>query len=616
MLFALGVIGAAAAGLITSKSLTDDYRSTTCSFFEAVDTIEYGNITANWTGINGAAVLLLNLKSLFSANFGNSSYDNSSVSSVTSTSTTLHNTLVTSYGTASPMTVPSANPTPSSATIVPDIIAKAGPLTNAATWYGAIDNERTTYEDAVTNSSTYLEKDLTTVTSNLATYQNNIDTGSERMSGMDRLFAQVDNTFYSITNQGDTIVSHHVRLGLLSMFAIAIGMSSLTLICPICICLFKKRWCNGLVWLAWESLASLMLVCFIIGVVSLVVGIVITQGCDVLYQSVTTSGYLTGVTSFISSDSQYVQYINTCLFGDGDILTSVGVKDTFSVINNVYGELNTLSPYFRSKAGATSVNIPLFETALTNTISGKNLLVTDSSNVDGTTYNLVKMNQISDSNAQGSIQSSTYTSCTSPVQDQWVMNFASCSSGYTDWTSPDNNNIGSKTCLQVPDTVVPATRYAGTGCGAGFTTAVSSYKTSLDSQFTNGAADMNTLKTDLTGTVQTAWDNFADAIYTATDPASELKTNLTEIFTIVSDPSTGLTYNMNCGFFKDSFTNFHNTMCTGLVVTFYQITLSMLILATFACFTSFFLFFFAKYTTVHLEYQPSPNDAQAAKYMA
>ena len=382
------------------------------------------------------------------------------------------------------------------------------------------------------------------------------------------------------------------------MFIAALVMAFLTLVCPIFVCMCQKKCCNSLIFVAWEFFSLIMLIGFVIGVVSLVVGIIATQGCDTMYKSITVEGHINSITQFFSSAADYTQYINTCLTGDGNITATIGIKDAFSTLDAIKTDIDAARPLFQSTNGGDSTSIPLYEAALTNTIDGKYLLVSSTSNTDGTAYNLAALNKLSDYTKSGSTQGCSVS------RDQWVMNTVNCTYSYV-WASPDANdaNLGSPTCLGVDSSVSTTGRYSGkfTSCTSGIETSLDDLRLKIQDQYNDGQSKLGTVKTHLTTTVQSAWDTFKTAIYGVTDPIEALDGDINSVTAIVSDPTAGLYNNWNCSFFHDDMATLNYAMCSGLVVNFYQITLAMLIMATFASIGSLFQFCFAKYMRAVIE---------------
>lgn len=122
LICALGVIGTSAAGIYFSQRFPDNYKQTKCAFFQTMDTIEYGNSTANWVGINGAYNTMATLSSIFNSILSSTYSSATQLAPLDKASPALNTALSGFYSTHQSKTIPSARPG-SSATTTPDIIA-------------------------------------------------------------------------------------------------------------------------------------------------------------------------------------------------------------------------------------------------------------------------------------------------------------------------------------------------------------------------------------------------------------------------------------------------------------------------------------------------------------
>ena len=407
-----------------------------------------------------------------------------------------------------------------------------------------------------------------------------------------------------------------------ALFGFFIGtlvVSILALLCPICVCLCQKKFFNSCIFVASEIFSLIMLIGFVIGGFFVVVGIFSTQVCDTLNQIVYTPGYFNNVSKFLNIDPTYREYISTCLSGNGELASKIGVTDTIDSLNDLQGQIEQARPILQRVGNAESRILPRFKRTLTNAINGKRLLVADTANQDGTAYNLAEFNLLSDSNLPGSTQQADFN-C-QVIRDQWVMNTVNCT--YTTvWTAGDSNtkNLGSNTCLGVDSAVDTSVRYATNSdifstCTTPEAIAndLQDYRIALKNQFDSGKTVLGEVQSDFDKTVQPAWDEFSAAFTGVTAPLTTLEGRVSTIVSLISDPTNGLVNNLNCSFLQNSMRTLDYSMCSGLVVNFYQITLMLLIMAIFACTGSLFKFCFAKYMRTVLEYKDVAADEEYKK---
>lgn len=395
-------------------------------------------------------------------------------------------------------------------------------------------------------------------------------------------------------------------------------MAVLTLICPTAVMITKKPCCNSMVFVAWDAFFWMSFFGFFIGTICLVIGIVLTQGCDVLYNAVNTQHYIENIVGWVPSAASSMQYVDTCLFGDGDLIETLGVTTIFNYLQGIQSSMGASASLWRTAGNPNSEKIPLFSAALANTYDGKYHLVSSTTNTDGTTYNLNQLNLLSDHSRSGSTQSGT-AGCTK-TKDQWVMNTESCT--YTPiWASGDGDSasFGSNICIEINSALVSSNRYTsgtmdtcGQVEGQDIETRLHNWREKLRTQFTDGrstgATGIGSVKADVDGTIKTNNDDFVEKIYLLTDPIRSLNGTIGEILQSVSDPNTGLYYNLNCAFFRYGLRSLQSTMCNGMVNTFLQITLAVMLMSTFGCVGSVFQFTFAKYMRTKLE-----NDKEGPK---
>ena len=123
MICALGVIATSASGIVFAGRLPENYQQTSCAFFKALDSIEYGNASVKWAGIYYTVNNMTTLSSKFTSSFTSSTYDSTTpLATLTTASngvTTALNNHITSY---SSVVVDTANPSGGSNTVAPDII--------------------------------------------------------------------------------------------------------------------------------------------------------------------------------------------------------------------------------------------------------------------------------------------------------------------------------------------------------------------------------------------------------------------------------------------------------------------------------------------------------------
>ena len=360
-----------------------------------------------------------------------------------------------------------------------------------------------------------------------------------------------------------------------------------------------------MIFAAWESFFCMSFIGFIVGTIALVIGIVMSQGCDVMYKVVTEKDYVNGILGWADVSTEYSDYIGTCLFDDGDIIGKLGVTHIFDSLYTIQENIDASSSLFQTAGNPNSIAIPQFSTVLDNTISGKYLFVAEPTNSDGTAYNLKNFNLLADHSLSGSTQ----TGCTVSM-DQWVMNKINCTYSSVWDASAGNNdgyNLGSKTCIEVPSTISSDNRYSIPDYSSCTSTTIEAslkdYRTALQNQFTQGISltGIGELHTNAIGLIEDANDQFMSDIYSLTEPISDLQKDLGKVLTLVSDPVTGMLKNLNCAFFRYSLQNFQGTLCSGLVNTFLQITLSVMLMSMFGCVGSSFQFCFAKYMRAKIE---------------
>ena len=351
---------------------------------------------------------------------------------------------------------------------------------------------------------------------------------------------------------------------------------------------FQVKFCNKILHLCWCLIGLITLLSWILAAILYPVSIATSESCDIAIDSLNDQDVLNkALANLPEGMSDLSGVLNTCLFGDGDILGQFGVTEQLALFDEIFSNLDILDQVLDVDATSApaSQTIPPQQTIVTKTKSG---LITDSSY---TTQDLANLNKIVNQDS---------TSCTT-LHDTWTLNMAACSNMGTIFHSTDGNtfNQPSATCLGYDQWMASShditLRYTTqfSSCSAGAVTTARNFV----NKFVTNRNSINTAFTavnnDLT-IVASKYTLFSNELFNALQTFKALKQSLVNVKDSLIGQEEGLLPNSNCKFVAVGIRNVVNATCIGFVSRVFEATIVLIIVAFMMTVSTLSIFCLAK----------------------
>ena len=323
--------------------------------------------------------------------------------------------------------------------------------------------------------------------------------------------------------------------------------------------------------------------------------VVLVESCEVGEKVITNQTFFNQTFDKFLSDPNYTQsrdMLYTCLYGDGDVLTTLGIRSTLSVFETLFDALDNTANLTESiQPVPDSYEIPSQLAQVAQLQVG---YVSDASETD------------TDLTTLNSLTNSKTNTCTK-VQDLWILNSANCtaaSGSVFASSSAANFNLYNPTCIgydawgsKVVNQRYNTDSFPQPSCGsiAGNTEDVA--LGNLVNGFVTARGQVNnvfkSVKTDL-GTVQTANADYMTAIKGATSNIAPVRDQSKAIYQALGDNDEGIFKNSDCRFIKESIETLHDVMCVRFVSGAYETSIALSVISFIAIFGVSILFCLAK----------------------
>lgn len=387
-----------------------------------------------------------------------------------------------------------------------------------------------------------------------------------------------------------------VGSGLTALFAVNLVFSIVALGSIGMIKFMKIKFFNKILHFSWCVIILMTLLGFLIVTVTMPLGVVLIESCEVFKLTLTDEDFFNDVTDLLfsggSSDTKSI--LHTCFYGSGLALDELGLTNDLSYFDTIYEELdkvNQIIPLSGSYTAANpppSVVIPAQQTIVDNTLDGT---LVDSAY---TTTDLKNLNKVTNS--------ASY-SCIS-VQDTWVLNSGSCVSGYTFLSGDaETKNYGSKVCIGFVDAWMDPTtknidlRYIPPKFPASCTSPTVTTVKNFVHGFENNRDDITTqfgfINTDL-GTVTTKQKDYSKEVLTFVNKIKQVQSDVAALKDSLVGETNGVIPNTNCKFIGSDLRKLQVGMCATFASSIYQSSVVMVVMSVFAFLATIFTFCLAK----------------------
>ena len=405
--------------------------------------------------------------------------------------------------------------------------------------------------------------------------------------------------------------------GLTALFAVNLVFAIVALASIGMVKFMKIKFFNKILHFSWCVIVLMTLLGFIIVTLTMPLSIVLVESCEVFKLTLTDEDFFNDVTDLIfsggSSDTKSI--LHTCFYGSGLALDELGLTNDLSYFDTIYDQLdavNNIIPLdgtYTTSNPPPSVVIPAQQTIVDNTLSGE---LVDSS------YTVTDLKTLN----KGT--NSAYYSCIS-LQDTWVLNSASCATGYTFLsTDAETEHVGSKTCLGFVDAWMdPSTKdislrytttYFQTSCTNPSSTTIKNLVNGFVANRNDITSDFTSIQTDLQ-TVADRQKDYSAEVLTFVNKIKQVQTDVAALKDSLVGETNGVIPNTNCKFIGTDLRKLQVGMCATFASSLYQASVVMIVMSVFAFLATIFTFNLAKRFSIGIKKDSnvSPTHQEMAK---
>jgi hypothetical protein len=341
-------------------------------------------------------------------------------------------------------------------------------------------------------------------------------------------------------------------------------------------------------------LSFVLIVIFTLSTIIFPALIVATETCNTAEVAFKNETVFTAIAKIFVSDyekSNYSTYAHTCIFGNGDILTDLGVSQQMANLSSIFNQIQNFSAYYNDSI-PDSIVIPYEESTIDSFKYG---ILPVSSSVLKT---LVALNSFTNRE-----YSQEKYQC-SETGDAWQLNSTNCTvANGTEFTSADpaSFNYGEPTCMSFDQysSYQPTDRYGAkySTCPAQQGIPYDTVVLGLVQGFQNHMTDVNQVFTSLENdlnTVNGTNAKFMQEAKSLVEPLVDINTKALELLTFVGNSSTGLLSEFNCLFLQANAQNTVDHVCVSYLPDLFVVSICILIFGIIALLALFPVYFLEK----------------------
>jgi len=482
--------------------------------------------------------------------------------------------------------------------MVPDMILNLGPTIGSNTSVcGMMNLEVVLKNQTVCGGTSTSSTSVNTIQASASSIKSAVSTGASQIGGIVTSMVSAQSSLGSTMTSGRQYIQYF-NIGLNAIYAVAVACSALAVGSILLIQFCKVVQLNCFLYFACFFLCIFMILGFLLSSILFPVSVIFMQTCDVINTLLNVNGTL-GNFNQISANSS--TYLSTCLYGDGDIIGNL--------TNGQLGSLTTLSasiaqvaPFFPN-SNTTSITIPLWNFFVKQYIAG-----TASTSLNPLPGYPIAANITLNSDVNYNFPQSTQASvnCKQTI-DVIQLSSVNCTAGTTilKTTDPAGTYLSTGACIGIADfSAAQSTitnRYSSPNpfltCSSSLGTTIASTYTALTAHYNSVNSGFNAMLSDNTiglGNLNSLDNTLSQAIWALTAPIQQMNTTVGQVLAYINDPVIGLVPNLNCTIIGNGLQRFYNDMCVGLVTSFYQASLVLVIASIFCFLGTLFLFCLAK----------------------
>jgi len=590
LILTVAMAGGSAAGWYFAKDLNQDFRKTNCAGAHFIGDFSTGVADKKWIGLTNATNSLGYIKQ----NIQDTLALLPDVDDIHSKLNNLHDQLTTQiqsfYDNNKNSVVRNPDPTQTSP-IQPEFIKALGPPSENSTASGALQLEVEIKYKYVSEGLEQASKSINSLKKETDTINEALESAMNLTSSLDGNITNILNDYTTATSSGQNYNSD-IGTGIVVFFALGAFISFIIFLGVLNVLTCKSETCLKSMKFARGFLSFVLIVVFIFSMVIFPTLIVATETCNTAEVAFKNETIFTAIAKLFISDyekSNYSTYAHTCLFGNGDILTDLGVSQQMADLSSVFNQIQNFSGYYNTSL-PDSVVIPYLETSIESFQYG---LLPVSKPV---LQSLIALNSFTNRE-----YSEKQYQC-SETGDAWQLNSTNCTAANgTEFTSdqPASFMYGDAVCMSFDQysNYQPGDRYNGkySACPAQKGLPYNSIVMGLVGGFKNHMTDVNTVFTAVDNdlnTVNGTNKQFMQEAKSLVEPLVDINNRALELLAFVGNSSTGLLSEFNCLFLQANAQNTIDHVCVAYLPDLFVISICILvfgILALFALFPVFFL---------------------------
>jgi len=579
-IFTISILIASSFGIHFSNSLDKSQASMNCSGQALFRDLSQGDPDLKWIGLEPAISNLTTVNKNILQSIANLPQVDDNHTNLDTLHTQFQTQIQTYYDKSSDQDV--VNPS-NGESLVPIFIQDLGPPSNVKTYSGAISKENQDKYTLVTQLLNDTNSSIMQLQSEPETIQNIIGDIITYLSSFDSSLANIHHHFNNAAISAKQ-VNGIAKDIFSSLFIASTVLMSLILLIVSNVMFFQFNCFQKCFRFLCIFLLFLILFSIVIVGAGVPYVIFVREVCDTANKTFTNETlYSNFVSSFIDNSAQFLNYSNTCLFQDGDLLNVFDAKDNFSSFNTISDSINTINTNIVPVPD--SVVIPEQVQIIQLLKSGEGFTNPEINS------SLISLNKFTNYQNSGSTQPCHES------QDTWVLNHANCTNTtgkVLKSTDAPTSNYKKLTCIgfDIFKSHNSTDRYNYTTfakcpnvAGQNFSSFVSGFAAS----FQNHSAQVSQLFTQLSTNLVTA--NKTNTKFIAEQnsliqPLLNIDAETLSDIETLGNSQTGLIMNMNCAFARNSTQNLADNIC---VYNFPSIFWSLILALIFAICASFMI---------------------------
>jgi len=595
------MIVGAGTGWYYSQDLRHDFKRASCAGANFFQDVSHGNENLKWRGLEPAAV---NLTSVVDE-INNLVALIPNLDSYEITLNNLYDIILKQtealYENNKDLIV--RNPIPGGESIVPDFVANLGPSTADDTICENIADEMDLKESIISQAMTEAKSQLEGLKEGVNDTIRNINFGIGLSKDIDNNVTTILNVYVPIAQDGQ---DYHDKFGIaiVIFFGLAAVLSILIFIGVINTFTVKSDIGFKMLKSSRTCLNMILLVIFAGSAVIFPVMIAAVEGCNTTEVALKNQTLVDGIfLKFVGEGyikNKYSQYVQKCVYGDGDFLSFFNVQHEIWQVAYDMEEVNYYVDLFNSSLSEDSLALPDTYDLLYPLLYGEEYVT---EGIEDALYTL-----------------STYTNKELSKEkygcdesgDTWLLNSTGCNSTTgTVFHSSDaaGYNYGNPTCMSLDQYIYKSgdrygDKYAQCPAqeGVSYAQVVQNRVTGFQDHMTDVRSVFQQIKRDLDKLNRTNLEFMTEA-RGIIEPMGIINDRANGLIDYLNNSDTGLVSNLNCAFMQPNGQTFLDQLCVAYIPSLFMVGICCVGFGVIALLAMFPIYFLEKLFNVEKQHR-------------